>query len=153
MNLVKYLEEHEEGGNPAYKAQTSPVPICCSLKHSMKEMEIQEGSYSSKHSKGSRLKLTMSTSVCCDFGFHKGSSSQEGSCTHGNRDLWMHLILVTTNKQVSKLNQMQIRKVPPFPLLFVPNTSELLGTIKNKRQLQKKNKVPRIITTQIFIQQ
>jgi len=65
----------------------------------------------------------------------------------------MHLILVTTNKQTSKRNQMQIRQAPPFPLLFVPSTSELLGTTENKRQIQKKNKVPRIITTQIFIQQ
>lgn len=120
---------------------------------SMEEMEIQEDSYSSKHGKGSSLKLTTNTSVCCDFGFHKGSFSQEGSCTQGNGDLWMQLIFVTTNKQTSKLNQIQIKKVPPFPLLFVPTNSELLGTIKNKRQLQKKNKVPRIITTQIFIQQ
>lgn len=68
---------------------------------SMEEMEIQEDSYSSKHGKGSSLKLTTNTSVCCGFGFHKGSFSQEGSCTHGNGDLWMQLILVTTNKQVN----------------------------------------------------
>lgn len=65
----------------------------------------------------------------------------------------MQLIFVTTNKQTSKLNQIHIKKFPLFPLLFVPTNSELLGTIKNKRQLEKKNKVPRIITTQIFIQQ
>lgn len=110
----------------------------------------QEHSCSRKHGKGSSLKLTMITSVCCDFGFHIQSFSKEDSWTH---DLWMHLILVTTNKLISILNQMQIRKGTPFPLLFVPNMSELLGNIKNKRQIQKKNQVPRIITTQIFIQQ
>lgn len=44
-------------------------------------------------------------------------------------------------------------KGQPFPLFFVPNTRKPLETIENKRQFQKKNKVPRIITTQIFIQQ
>lgn len=47
----------------------------------MEKKAIQEDSYPSKHRKGSSLELTMSTSVCWDFGFHKGPSHRKAHVT------------------------------------------------------------------------
>lgn len=65
LNLLKYLEKHEDEGNPSCKSQTSRIPICCSHNHSQwKKRKHRKTSYPRKHRKGNSLELTTCTPVC-----------------------------------------------------------------------------------------